>query len=81
MDLTPTSEQRAVRAECRAWLHDNPPGENGRGLPPAFADLDDEVAVLRSWQGRLAGGGWVGVTWPTEYGGRGAGPLHHYIVQ
>jgi alkylation response protein AidB-like acyl-CoA dehydrogenase len=81
MDLTPTPEQQAVRAECRAWLQENLPWEYGRGLPPAFDDLDDEVAFLREWQGRLASGGWVGVTWPTEYGGRGAGPLHHFIVQ
>jgi alkylation response protein AidB-like acyl-CoA dehydrogenase len=81
MDLTATAEQEAFRAECRAWLTDNLPWEYGRGLPPHFDDLSEEVAFLREWQEQLAGGRLVGVTWPAEFGGRGARPLHHYIVQ
>jgi alkylation response protein AidB-like acyl-CoA dehydrogenase len=81
VDLRPTPEQEAVRSACRAWLREHLPWEYGVGLPPRFDDLAEEVAFLRGWQAKLAAGGWVGVTWPTEYGGRGAGPLHHYIVQ
>jgi alkylation response protein AidB-like acyl-CoA dehydrogenase len=81
MDLRPTAEQEQVRAECRAWLRDNLPWEYGSGLPPRFASLDEEVAFGRDWQHRLAEARWVGVTWPTEVGGRGAGPLVHYVVQ
>jgi alkylation response protein AidB-like acyl-CoA dehydrogenase len=81
MDLRPTPEQEAVRAECRAWLRANLPWEYGKGLPPHFDDLAEEVAFLRDWQQKLGDAHWVGVTWPTEYGGRGGGPLDHYIVQ
>ncbi|MFN8039862.1 MAG: acyl-CoA dehydrogenase family protein [Acidimicrobiales bacterium] len=81
MDLTPTAEQEAFRAECRAWLHEHLPWEYGTGFPPRFDDLADEVAYLRGWQAKLADARLVGVTWPTELGGRGAGPLFHYIVQ
>jgi alkylation response protein AidB-like acyl-CoA dehydrogenase len=81
VDLTPTAEQEALRAECRAWLRDNLPWEYGSGLPPRFASLDEEVAFGRDWQHRLAEGRWVGVTWPEAYGGRGAGALAHYVVQ
>jgi alkylation response protein AidB-like acyl-CoA dehydrogenase len=81
VQLAPTPEQEAVRAECRAWLQANLPWEYGKGFPPRFDDLAEEVVFLRDWQHRLAEGRWVGVTWPEEYGGRGAGPLHHYIVQ
>jgi alkylation response protein AidB-like acyl-CoA dehydrogenase len=81
MDLTPTPEQEAFRAELRAWLRANLPWEYGTGLPPRFDDLAEEVAFLRDWQRRLAEGRWVGVTWPPEYGGRGLGPLEHFIVQ
>ncbi|MBL8774775.1 MAG: acyl-CoA dehydrogenase family protein [Acidimicrobiales bacterium] len=81
MDLSPTTEQIALRAECRTWLEANLPWEYGRGLPPQFDDLADEVVFLRDWQRRLADGGWVAVTWPEEYGGRGAGALMHYVVQ
>jgi alkylation response protein AidB-like acyl-CoA dehydrogenase len=81
MDLTPTAEQRLLRAQCREWLEVNLPWEYGVGLPPRHASLDDEVAFGRDWQRRLADGHWVGVTWPEAYGGRGAGALAHYVVQ
>jgi alkylation response protein AidB-like acyl-CoA dehydrogenase len=81
MDLSPTPEHVALRGECRSWLEANLPWEYGEGLPPQFDDLDDEVVFLREWQGRLAAGGWVAVTWPEEFGGRGAGALTHYVVQ
>ena len=81
MDLAPTEEHEAFRAECRGWLREHLPWEYGVGLPPLFDDLADEVAFGRDWQRQLADGGLVGVTWPTEYGGRDLGPLHHYIVQ
>jgi alkylation response protein AidB-like acyl-CoA dehydrogenase len=81
MDLRPTPEQEAFRAELRAWLGANLPWEYGKGLPPRFDDLAEEVAFLRSWQAKLAAGGWVGVAWPSAYGGREAGPVEHFIVQ
>jgi alkylation response protein AidB-like acyl-CoA dehydrogenase len=66
MDLTFTDEQTAFRDELRAWLADNAPGEvPGR-------DDDNAFAFVRDWQRRLHEGGWAGVHWPTEYGGRGA---------
>ncbi|HLG00650.1 MAG TPA: acyl-CoA dehydrogenase family protein [Acidimicrobiia bacterium] len=81
MDLKPTPEEVAFRGRCRAWLEANLPWEYGVGSPPRFDDLGEEVAYLRDWQGRLAADRWVGVTWPEEYGGRGAGPIEHFIVQ
>ncbi len=80
MDLAPAPEHEAFRAECRSWLRANLPWAYGEGFPPLFDDLADEVAFLRGWQAKLAGAGFVGVTWPEAYGGRGLGPLHHYIV-
>ncbi len=81
MDLTPTAEQRAFRDECRAWLKDNLPWDYGTGLPPLFDDLAEEVEFGRAWQRRLAEAGYVGVTWPVEYGGRGADPVFSFVVQ
>ncbi|MFZ4585950.1 MAG: acyl-CoA dehydrogenase family protein [Acidimicrobiia bacterium] len=80
MDLTPSPAETALQAEVRAWLQANLPWEYGQGLPPRFDDLDSEVAFGREWQAKLAEGRWVGVTWPEEYGGRGLGPVEHYIV-
>jgi alkylation response protein AidB-like acyl-CoA dehydrogenase len=81
MDLQPTAEQEEFRAECRTWLRANLPWEYGKGFPARFDDLTEEVAYLRTWQEKLASARLVGVTWPVEYGGRGAGALHHFIVQ
>ena len=80
MDLTPTAGEAALRDDVRAWLRANLPWEYGRGLPPRFDDLAEEVAFGREWQAKLASGRWVGVAWPEEYGGRGLGPVEHYLV-
>ena len=81
MDLAPTPEMEDLRSEVRAWLRANLPWEYGVGLPPRFEDLAEEVAFGRSWQARLARAGWVGVTWPVAYGGRGQGPAANFVVQ
>src|SRR6516225_1338225 len=81
MDLHATPDEAAFRREVRAWLVAHLPWEYGKGLPPRFDDLAAEVAFLREWQARLADGRWVGVAWPEDYGGRGAGPVEHFIVQ
>src|SRR5215217_3557963 len=66
MDLTFTEEEIAFRDELRAWLADNEPGAEPVG------DEDAHYEWRRDWQRRLHGGGWAGVDWPTEHGGRGA---------
>lgn len=70
MDLSWTDEQRAFAEEARVWLAEN------LELPDApFADLEEEIAWGRDWQRRLAEGRWVGLSWPREFGGRGASPV------
>jgi alkylation response protein AidB-like acyl-CoA dehydrogenase len=80
MNLEATEPEAQLRAEVRAWLREHLPWEYGKGLPPHFDDLAAEVAFGRDWQAKLAEGRWVGVAWPEEYGGRGAGSVEHFIV-
>ncbi len=80
MDLTTTDDQEQLRRELRGWLVDHLPWEYGVGLPPRIDDLAEAVAFGRRWQHDLAGAGWVGVTWPAEYGGRGLGAVENYVV-
>jgi alkylation response protein AidB-like acyl-CoA dehydrogenase len=80
VNLEPTAAEAQLRAEVRAWLREHLPWEYGKGLPPHFDDLAAEVAFGRDWQANLAEGRWVGVAWPEEYGGRGAGAVEHFIV-
>src|SRR5256885_8025108 len=72
MDLTFTDQETAFRDELREWLAANPPG-------PQPSGDDAGYAWRRDWQRRLAEGGWAGVHWPVEYGGRGAGLMETAI--
>ncbi|MDA8341048.1 MAG: acyl-CoA dehydrogenase family protein [Actinomycetota bacterium] len=69
MDLSFNEAEQAFALEVRRWLAANL--EN----PGEFEDLDAEIEWGRSWQARLAETRWVGIGWPREYGGRGAGPV------
>ena len=69
VNLSYSPEEEAFAAAIRAWLVEN------LEIPPAFASLVEEVAWGRRWQARLAADRWVGIHWPTEYGGRGASPV------
>ncbi len=65
MDLTFTAEEAAFRDEVYAWLEANHPGDGPREDSAAFE-------FRRRWQRKLHDGGWAGISWPAEYGGRGA---------
>ena len=71
MDFRDTPEEASFRKEIREWLETNIPAEWDRSqlslIPP-----EDRVEMLRDWQRRLHEGGWAGISWPKEYGGRGA---------
>jgi len=69
MDLSFTDEERAFAAEFRTWLDEH------LELPPSFESFDDEIAWGRKWQAKLAADRWVGIHWPSEYGGRSASPV------
>jgi len=66
MDLTFNERESAFRDELRQWLAANHPGEE-----PAGSE-DERMAWRRDWQRKLSDGGWAGVHWPSEYGGRDA---------
>jgi hypothetical protein len=69
VDLSLTERERGFAREVRAWLEANVTPV------PDTDDLAESVARGREWQAKLAGGGWVGIDWPAEYGGRGASPV------
>jgi alkylation response protein AidB-like acyl-CoA dehydrogenase len=67
MDLTFSETESAFRDELRAWLETHDPGPR-----PVDEDEDAQFEWARAWQRQLNEGGWAGVHWPREYGGRGA---------
>jgi alkylation response protein AidB-like acyl-CoA dehydrogenase len=80
VDLNDTPEQAEYRERVAAWLSehkDEAPVLRGEG---ALKDEDEIVAARREWQRKLAEAGMAGVTWPTEFGGQGMGPIEQVIV-
>jgi alkylation response protein AidB-like acyl-CoA dehydrogenase len=69
MDLNLTHEEITFRDEFRDWLAANAPKDwsSWRERP-----LEESFPYLRAWQRKLQEGGWAAVSWPREYGGRGA---------
>jgi alkylation response protein AidB-like acyl-CoA dehydrogenase len=65
MDLTLSPKEQAFRDELREWLAANHPGQEPDGDDAGFE-------FRKAWQRRLADAGYAGLSWPKEYGGRGA---------
>ncbi|RMH83791.1 MAG: acyl-CoA dehydrogenase, partial [Actinomyces sp.] len=67
-----TPELESFRDEVRTWLAEHLTGEfaryRGRGLT---GQEDIPVEVQIAWEKELASGGWLGIDFPVEIGGRG----------
>lgn len=78
MDFRDTPDEAELRARLRAWLADNVPegwGSPGHREPEGA----ERLAFFRDWTRRLYEAGFVGLTWPREYGGHDA-PLTHHVI-
>ena len=67
MDFRLSPAEEAFRGEVRAWLRTHVPQAD-----PAARGAEEKIAAAKAWQASLYAGGWAGITWPREYGGRGA---------
>jgi alkylation response protein AidB-like acyl-CoA dehydrogenase len=79
MDLNLSPNEQQFRDELRAWLAGNVP-------PPYEGSKNEEekgeyFAYLRAWQRRVYDAGWAGLSWPKQYGGRGAALIEQAIFQ
>jgi len=72
MDFKDTPEEAKFREEARAWLKDNVPKDS---------ELDglNYIEQAKLWQKRKYDAGWACITWPKEYGGRGASAIEQVI--
>ena len=73
MHIITSKELDLFRSECRDWLVDNVPREPRPPEGPEMRQFDC------AWQQRQYAGGWAGISWPKEYGGRGASVLEQLI--
>ena len=71
MDFNFTPAEEQFRKELCGWLVDALP--KGWGQTVFEPEDEDERAMFRlAWEKKLHSGGWSGINWPVEYGGRGA---------
>ncbi len=75
MDFRDTPEEAEFRTEAADWIERTLPGR------PVEEPTDQEgdLRNRRWWQEQLHEGGWAGITWPEEYGGRGLTVVHEAI--
>jgi alkylation response protein AidB-like acyl-CoA dehydrogenase len=75
MKLTLTPEELELQADVRAFLADHAP--TAGDVPH---DLEARMAFLREWQARCYERGYVGRSWPAEFGGGGRPPSEQIVV-
>ncbi len=84
MNFDDTPQEAAFRAEARKWIQANAP-----------KDLEDELGAAgtgrirlretnlleasKKWQKKKFDAGWATLSWPKEFGGRGASPIERVI--
>ncbi|MBN8551110.1 MAG: acyl-CoA dehydrogenase family protein [Deltaproteobacteria bacterium] len=74
--LTLSKESEEFRGRFREWLSQHQAPGYGND-----ASLETFVRVGREWQRSLASGGWVGVHWPSEFGGRSLSLVEEAVIQ
>ena len=81
VDFADSPEHAAFRIEFRRWLERNLPPEicvddaADQRVAPDRETLEKRIA----WQKTMHAAGWVGISWPMEYGGRGASFMQQVI--
>lgn len=68
-----TGSISAFRQEARRWLEANVPKTPSPEDGPASRDY------VLAWQKTQAQGGWAGITWPKDHGGRGLSVLEQIV--
>src|ERR1700738_3550248 len=81
MDFTYSAEQESFRQEIRGWLETNLTDDLRIEDPTDERVAPDRETFerRRDWQRRMYAAGWVGISWPKAYGGRGATLMEQVI--
>jgi len=79
MDLNRTADEQRFCEELRAWLAANQADLDESQTYDQADDMDGWMAFLKRWQRKLHDAGWSGMSWPKEYGGRGASIIEELI--
>jgi alkylation response protein AidB-like acyl-CoA dehydrogenase len=76
------NELDEFRHEAEAWFRENRPPDPGFLLPESFMEVgsDAQFEFLRNWQRKIYDAGYLGMAWPSEYGGHGRPQIYQDIV-
>jgi alkylation response protein AidB-like acyl-CoA dehydrogenase len=74
VDFADSVAEASFRRRLRLWL------EEQRPFPAVPLEDEERVAYLRAWQKRLYDAGWMALSFPTEVGGQGLGPIYEAIL-
>ena len=78
MDLNLSPTELSFRDGLRAWLGEKM-NRNWQAEYAAISEKAQQFEYLRAWQRKVYDGGWAGIAWPSEYGGRGASIIEQVI--
>ena len=80
MDFQDKAQEAAFRAEVRAFLdkHAERKSEGNAAGRGRYADAE-VLRKAKAWQRQKADAGFVGITWPKQWGGRGGTPIQQVI--
>ena len=82
MDFSYSEREEGFRRELSEWLRESLP-EHRKQFPASDDELtyhpDKSFDSSLAWHKRLHAGGWVGIHWPKEFGGRGASLVEQMI--
>jgi alkylation response protein AidB-like acyl-CoA dehydrogenase len=76
------NELADFEAQCDAWFRENTVPDPGFMLPLTFMEVstDQQFDFLQKWQNQVYEAGYLGMSWPAEYGGRGMHPEFQRIA-
>jgi alkylation response protein AidB-like acyl-CoA dehydrogenase len=70
MEFDFSPEDEAFRVDVQQWMAEHLVGEFATLGTGSDMGEGAELETRRAWERELASGGWVGMGWPAEYGGR-----------
>ena len=80
MDFSDTPQEAEFRAQARAFLAQHWPAlEPGERAYDGEMDEPERIRAAQAWQARKYDSGWACLTWPKEFGGRGARAIEAVI--
>ncbi len=80
MDFAYTTEQENLRQEVQAFISENVT-EEIRTEIEQFGSRQNRGSLTSGLYKKISDMGWIGISWPKEYGGQGGSRIDQYIVE